>query len=48
MRAHLLKTGAIIEAPIRVEDIKRYTHITLINAMMPLNTIPFIPINKIY
>jgi 4-amino-4-deoxychorismate lyase len=48
MRAHLLKTGAITEAPIRVEDIKRYTHITLINAMMPLNTIPFIPINKIY
>jgi 4-amino-4-deoxychorismate lyase len=48
MRAHLLKIGAITEAPIRVEDIKRYAHITLINAMMPLNTIPFIPIDKIY
>jgi 4-amino-4-deoxychorismate lyase len=47
MRANLLRSATIMESSIRVEDIKRYTHIALINAMLPLNRIPFIPIEKI-
>jgi 4-amino-4-deoxychorismate lyase len=47
MRASLLASGDIIEAPISVDDIKKYTHITLINAMLPLHTMPLIPIENI-
>jgi 4-amino-4-deoxychorismate lyase len=47
MRASLLKAGVISEATISVDDIKRYTHIALINAMLPLNALPLIPIGNI-
>lgn len=47
MRARLLNSGIMTETPIRTEDIALYTHIALINAMLPLESAPLIPINNI-
>jgi 4-amino-4-deoxychorismate lyase len=47
MRAALLDSGAISEAPITVADLERYTHIALINAMLPLHCAPLIPIDNV-
>lgn len=47
MRASLLKSGAITEAPITVDNIMQYTHVALINAMLPLHAMPLIPIANI-
>lgn len=47
MRSLLLQKGEIAEASITIEDIKNYTHVALINAMLPLHTVPFIPVSNI-
>lgn len=47
MRANLLKLGNLVEAPISVNDIKKFTHIALINAMLPLGRLPLIPTSHI-
>jgi 4-amino-4-deoxychorismate lyase len=47
MRAALLRSGEIVEAPVSADDIKDYTHVALINAMLPLRRIPFIPVGNI-
>jgi 4-amino-4-deoxychorismate lyase len=44
MRAALLHTGKIAAAHVTVADLSRYTHIHLINAMLPLGTLPPIPL----
>lgn len=44
MRAMLLRSGAIVEAPVRVEDIGRFTHVSLINAMLPMGRGGWIPV----
>jgi hypothetical protein len=44
MRAALLRTGKIAAAPVTVADLSRYTHIHLINAMLPLGSLPPIPL----
>jgi 4-amino-4-deoxychorismate lyase len=47
MRAMLLRSGAIVEAPVRVEDIGSFTHVSLINAMLPMDRGAWIPVEKI-
>lgn len=47
MRASLLNSGLITEATITPSNIKQFTHVTLINAMLPLHSLPLIPIDKI-
>ncbi len=47
MRAALLQSGAITATQIRPDDLHRYTHIALINAMLPLHTLPLIPVQNI-
>jgi 4-amino-4-deoxychorismate lyase len=48
MRAALLQSGAITEAPIRTGDLQQFSHVTLINAMLPLHAFPLIPISSIH
>jgi 4-amino-4-deoxychorismate lyase len=47
MRARLLRAGLVAEAAIRPADLHSYTHITLVNAMLPLSSERFIPISNI-
>jgi 4-amino-4-deoxychorismate lyase len=47
MRAMLLRSGAIVEAPVRVEDIGSFTHVSLINAMLPMDRGAWIPVENI-
>ncbi len=47
MRASLLHAGAITAAPVTVDDIRRYTHVALINAMLPLHALPLIPVSAL-
>jgi 4-amino-4-deoxychorismate lyase len=46
MRAMLLRSGAIVEAPVRVEDIGRFTHVSLINAMLPMGRGGWVPVER--
>jgi hypothetical protein len=48
MRSRLLSDGLITEAEITVNDIGRFRSVALINAMLPLHRIPFIPIENIH
>jgi 4-amino-4-deoxychorismate lyase len=48
MRAALLQSGAVTEAPIRPGDLQQFSHVTLINAMLPLHAFPLIPISNIH
>jgi 4-amino-4-deoxychorismate lyase len=48
MRAALLQSGIITEAPIRPGDLQQFTHVTLINAMLPLHAFTLIPISNIH
>lgn len=46
-REYLLTTGQIEECAIRREDLRRYSHVGLINAMMPLEAMPLIPMEQV-
>lgn len=47
MRRHLLEIGAIREADISVKSMQKFRSVILINAMLPLGTMPEIPISSI-
>jgi 4-amino-4-deoxychorismate lyase len=47
-RANLLGTGTITEKEIRVEQIKDYSEVKLINAMMGINDTEGIPVSNIF
>jgi 4-amino-4-deoxychorismate lyase len=46
-RARLLASGVVTAHPIRVDDIAQFTHIALINAMLPLDEKRLIPVTQI-
>jgi 4-amino-4-deoxychorismate lyase len=43
-RRYLLDAGVLHEAPVRIEDIRRFTKIRLVNAMIPWDESPDLPI----
>jgi len=47
MRESLLRDGVIIESSIAVDDLKLFTQVKLINAMLPFDQSPAIPIDSI-
>lgn len=48
MRSKLISDGIITEQAITPTDIQKFTHIALINAMLPLDLARFIPVKNIY
>lgn len=46
-RAQLLKEGMIIEQKIRAQDVPKYSHARLINALLDFETTPDIPVEHI-